>query len=1123
MISEALPIELYPEPDVPSDHPDFLRRKISVKFGQVYLSTPQRQEIDGTREQMFPNAARMRNLTYSAPLFCDVTKQIFEIDEDANEVEELEAETDRVFLGQVPIMLKSQYCNLCATTQTSEDLTKLGECEYDQGGYFIINGSEKVLVAQERISGNHVYIFGHKGDYKAEIRSMRERSMRPTQTFVIKIQKPKKGSEISGSVLRATIPYIREEIPIIILFRALGYVSDRLILEHIVYDFKDTQMMEMLRPSLEEAFVIQTQEVALDYIGKRGTTVGASKQKRIEYAQQVLQKELLPHVGVMENCEHKKAYFFGYMINKLLSAVMGRTDFDDRDHYGNKRMDLAGPLMGNLFRMLFAKLLKETRRYLMKKTNDGKDFKVGLAIDSNIITRGLRYSLATGNWTADRKGLSPKTGVSQVLHRLTFASTLSHLRRINTPIGRDGKLAPPRMLHNTHWGMVCPAETPEGQACGLVKNLSLMAYVSVGYSSHVILDSLEEWAMESLDDIRASAIPDATKIFVNGNWVGIHQDPQYLVETIRSLRRNGNLPEELSVVWDMRDKELRLQADAGRCCRPLFIVEEGKELRLKRNHVIQKLLSQDPNQEPWTWSDMVKEGFIEFIDTDEEEMILCAMTLDDLRNQPELKFTHCEIHPSMILGICASIIPFPDHNQSPRNTYQSAMGKQAMGVYITNFQLRLDTLGHVMYYAQKPLVVTHAMKYLHFSHLPAGCNVVVAICTYSGYNQEDSVIMSQSAIDRGLFRTVFYRSYRDAEARQSSSMMEEFGKPTRETTLRMRMGCYEKLEPDGLVAPGTRVSGGDIIIGKTAPLPQVTDGLTSQRAQQQTRRDASAALRSSESGIVDQVMITTNEDSDKFTKVRVRSVRIPQVGDKFSSRHGQKGTIGITFRQEDMPWTVEGIIPDIIINPHAIPSRMTIGQLIECLMGKVASCDGETNTALATPFTKVTVADISNSLHENGYQNRGNEVMYNGHTGKKLAAKVFLGPTFYQRLKHMVDDKIHSRARGPYQIMTRQPVEGRARDGGLRFGEMERDCMISHGAAQFLRERLFLESDKYRVHVCDLCGLIAIANLSKNSFECKGCKNTTQISQVLMPYACKLLFQELMAMAIAPRMLTVPT
>ena len=422
------------------------------------------------------------------------------------------------------------------------------------------------------------------------------------------------------------------------------------------------------------------------------------------------------------------------------------------------------------------------------------------------------------------------------------------------------------------------------------------------------------------------------------------------------------------------------------------------------------------------------------------------------------------------------------------------MGKQAMGVYLTNYQMRMDTMANILYYPQKPLATTRSMEHLRFRELPAGQNAIVAILCYSGYNQEDSVIMSQSAIDRGLFRSLYYRTYTDMEKKLGVIMLETFEKPTRDTTLRMKHGTYDKLDEDGLVAPGTRVSGEDIIIGKTTPLPPDTEEL-GLRSASHTKRDVSTPLKSTENGIVDQVLLTVSHDhSQRFVKVRVRSTRVPQTGDKFASRHGQKGTIGITYRQEDMPFTREGVTPDIIINPHAIPSRMTIGHLVECLLSKVATLSGQEGDA--TPFTDLTVEAVSEILRDMGYQSRGLEVMYNGHTGRKLQAQVYLGPTYYQRLKHMVDDKIHSRARGPVQILTRQPVEGRSRDGGLRFGEMERDCMISHGIASFLKERMFDASDAYRVHVCDICGLTAIANLKKGTFECRSCKNRTAVSQV---------------------------
>ncbi|THW37376.1 beta and beta-prime subunits of DNA dependent RNA-polymerase, partial [Aureobasidium pullulans] len=865
--------------NAPQDDDDanpIVKRRYEIEFGNITISQAAITEGDGSTRPLYPNEARLRNLTYSSPIYLGMTSRVLVArerriarpgydPEDPDSVPDDEEETElvweredphavekeeRVFIGKLPVMIKSKICTL--RNRSEQELYAFQECPYDQGGYFIINGSEKVLIAQERSAANIVQVFKKKGSptpIVAEIRSATEKGTRLLSSMQLKLYQKgeqKKGGILTGTI-KATLPYIKADIPIVIVFRALGIVSDMQILDCICYDANDTQLREMIKPCLEEAFVVQDRENALDFIGKRGNQVGG-KEKRIRYARDILQKEFLPHISQREGSETRKAFFLGYMINRMCQVMLGRCDEDDRDHFGKKRLDLSGPLMAQVFRLKFTQLVRDMRVYLSRCIEQGRDFNLTLAVKSNILTSGLRYCLATGNWGDQKKAASAKAGVSQVLNRYTYASTLSHLRRTNTPIGRDGKIAKPRQLHNTHWGLVCPAETPEGQACGLVKNLSLMCYVSVGTPAEPIVEFMNQRNMELLEEYEPKNNPDATKVFVNGVWVGVHRDPSQLVKVVQSLRRNGTISFEISLIRDVREREFKIFTDAGRVMRPLFVVNNDPasptkgQLTLNGSHISQLLnaretdtigLSEEERDGTiYGWKNLISDGVVEYLDAEEEEVAMMVMSPEDLDEHRQMRaglvyeepvtdphrriksrpnanvrtWTHCEIHPAMILGICASIIPFPDHNQSPRNTYQSAMGKQAMGITLTNYNVRMDTMANVLYYPQKPLGTTRSMEYLKFRELPAGQNAIVAIACYSGYNQEDSVIMNQSSIDRGLFRSLFYRAYMDQEKRVGMSVVEQFEKPTRGDTMRMKHGTYDKLDDDGIIAPGTRVS-----------------------------------------------------------------------------------------------------------------------------------------------------------------------------------------------------------------------------------------------------------------------------------------------------------------------------
>jgi len=1115
---------------------------MNIKMHNYSITKPLIHEKDGSTKVMMPIDARNRNLTYSSPMTIDMVIETRTFDEEKQDYVNDRKYMNNIPLGHLPVMVGSRYCNL------NLDPGCRDECPYDLLGYFIINGTEKVIIPQDRIAENKTCVFINNKDpaysYIAEIRSVQENKFSVPKTTTLKLSsKPNQ----FGHYIRCNIHHIKYDIPLFVLFRAFGIESDKQIIEYIVYDPEDPSNEDILKElvgSVEESNRILYKREAMEFLLHHMNINGYPKEylgnkiKRMEILENILKNECLPHAG---ESLHKKALYLGYMVNKLLKCSIGKMVLEERDSYINKRIDTPGILLANLLRQYYGKVIKEMKNMVQKdiKNTVSQNVKFQNAINRvNIpklvkpttITSGLKFSLATGNWGI--KNNKTKSGVAQVLNRLTYNGTVSHMRRINTPIDKTAKLVQPRKLHGTQIGIICPAETPEGVSVGLVKNMSIMSSITINSNSmHLreLLNQIEGMQIFNGDNIYIFA-NQSTKIIVNGDLVGAHMEPFNVYSILKKFKRKGVINVFTGITWNIAQSEICINTEGGRFVRPFYIVdnfENGQDIRLKRS-MIRKImhgemtltdLVTNNQQNDMSTDDIEDDSVIEYLDVEEVNTAMIAMKYEDLQSgfkgaMYPIRYTHLEMDPSLMMGVMAASIPFSDHNQAPRNCYQSSMAKQAIGVYSTKFRHRYDTMAHVLNYGQKSIVTTRPAKLVNADELPSGVNAIVAIATYTGYNQEDSLVMNQSAVDRGMFQSTYYKTYKEQNNKNHSTGEEEFFcRPDGRKTIKMKPYNYDKLGPDGFVPENTFVETGDIIMGKCMPQKQGDVILN---------KDASVLIKDNEQGFIDKNYYNEkyfgniNGDGYTFAKVRTRSDRIPSIGDKFSSKMGQKGTNGILLREEDMPFTKDGIRPDIIINPHAIPSRMTIGQLVECIMGKACTVLGTLGDG--TPFTDLSVEDIAQALEDNGLERYGNEIMYNSQTGEQMKTDIFIGPTFYQRLKHMTQDKIHSRgSNGPVVLLHRQPSEGRLRNGGLRIGEMETNCLISHGISAFMKEKLMECSDNYRVFICKKCGMIASVNPSNNVFNCTYCKNTTNFAESRVPYAFKLFMQEIQTMSIGTK------
>ena len=1087
--------------------------EFKLSFENISYIKPRIQEATGRVKPMLPMEARIRNFTYAAQMYVDIRfiartykgPLLDTYDEESHVFE-------GISLGKLPVMLGS---SLCLLKDYPMSLAEYGECAHDPLGYFIIHGSERTILCQEKVADNRIMIFQNKKSaskhtHSVEIKSLHESFTMPPKKLEIRLSSKFNGF---GNPLTACVPRFREDIPVVIYFRALGVLTDRAITKIIWGSDEDEIHTELLAASFRDAseLGIFTQQEAIQYLTNH-LQYGTNQEDKCAYVRQLLNSEFLPHVrfaGELTTTpihNSRKVMLMGAMIRRLLLTYCKQIPLDDRDAYPNKRVVTTGALLTHLFRQLFQKVCNDTRNEFVQEVNndswkrgEGGPRPMEILNVNNLykilklsaIEGKLKQALATGNFTVQGLGSSStmsnatKVGVSQVLARMSYAATLSHLRRIQTPVEKSGKLLAPRKLHGTSWGFMCPVETPEGHSVGIVKNMSLLTSITQHVPSTTVLHYLQDW--KDITWIDTPRVYEGTSVTVNGVIVGYTKDPYGLVTNLRTAKQTRRLHPHISVAWYTLMNSISIETDGGRCVRPVFRADA-------------KTPKDTSDWSEWCTSAM------DYIDSSETETLRIAMSREHMTSS----HTHHEVHPSLIVGHMASTIPLSDHNQSPRNTYQSAMGKQAMCVYAGNFAKRLDKNAYILCSIARPIVETRAMNILKMHEMPFGMNAIVAIACYGGYNQEDSVIMNKSAVERGFFRGLYYGMYKDEEHRNVTSGREEkFMKPMKHNTRKYKNTSYAAISDNGLPIINSIINENDVLIGKVVNLRNDAAGYAF--------RDASTTHKNSEQCRIDGVWQDKNSDGYPFIKVRTVSERIPQIGDKVSSRHGQKGTIGMLMEEEDMPFTASGLRPDIIMNPHAVPSRMTIAQLMENIFGKIGVRKGTLGDG--TPYSHLKVEDLKKHMVDMGMHPYGNEILYNGQTGEMMQAEIFMGPTFYQRLKHMVIDKKHSRARGPIVSLTRQPCEGRSRDGGLRVGEMERDCMLSHGISVFTKERLMDVSDPFKTGLCKTCGTLAIVNPVEGIYSCGACGNKTDFVMKTIPYAMKLWVQELEAMHITPKMI----
>ena len=1035
--------------------PSWFLRYLDIRVGK-----PELEEGFNQAKITTPQECRLRDVSYCAAITVDIEYMRGQ----------QRVVRSNLTIGKMPIMLRSKNCTLYG--KSYDELIRCKECPYDSGGYFIINGSEKVILIHEQLSRNRILI--EEGPVCQVTSSTAERKSRTNLLFNRK-----------GQILMKHNSFVDEGIPLFVVFKAFGFESEAEVVELICGTFKENGEVDTscLMPSLEDvhkrevwtvnqalAYMASKLKSKLPFAGGDKGTLGFKS--ATEIVRDLLNTTVLAHVPV-ENFNFRiKGIYLAQMVRRLILALKNPEYIDDRDYYGNKRLELAGSLVGILFEDLFKRFNSELKIIADKNIPKVKaaQFDVTKHMRQDLITSGLIQAISTGNWTLKRFKME-RVGVSQVLSRLSYISALGMMTRINSQFEKTRKTSGPRSLQASQWGLVCPCDTPEGESCGLIKNLALMTHITTDVDEDRIVQlCLSSGSVQDIAFAESGAqINRDFLVFVNGLIIGTVSVPQRLVSILRNFRRRRLISEFVSISVNSLHRSVYVATDGGRLCRPYIIVNPSNGLTNITNEDMEGLA-----KGTLQFQDFIDNGLVEYLDVNEASDVHIALTPDLITVG---KTTHLEIEAFTLLGVCAGIIPFPHNNQSPRNTYQCAMGKQAMGTIGLNQRERIDTLMYLVAYPQKPMVTTKAIELIHFDEMPAGQNAIVAVMSYSGFDIEDATVVNRASLDRGYGRCIVYRNQKCFLKKYPtlSNTSDKLMGPMVEQETRRPVFKHAVLDAEGLAAPGEIIESRQVMVNKWSPTLAIPDPENaSVQAGEEipkdevTFKETAITYRGLEKSVIEKVLITANTEESFLIKLLLRQMRRPEVGDKFSSRHGQKGVIGLIVPQEDLPFAFNGVVPDMIMNPHGFPSRMTVGKLKELVAGKSGVLDGK--FAYGTAFGGTTIEEMTEIMVRKGYNYHGKEILTSGITGEPLSAYIFFGPIYYQKLKHMVMDKVHGRSRGPRAVLTRQPTEGRARDGGLRLGEMERDCLIGHGVSLLLLERLMISSDVFKVEVCTKCG-----------------------------------------------------